>query len=60
MERYSDRFIKVKFAMKGKLINVISAYAPQVGCSEEEKKDFRNELEEAIREGPDMEYLVIG
>ena len=36
VKRTSDRQIILKLEVDGILINIVSAYAPQVGCSEEE------------------------
>ena len=42
------------------LINIVSAYAPQVGCDEEEKAAFWADLEEVVERIPGDERLVIG
>ncbi|KAF7689965.1 hypothetical protein HF521_011769 [Silurus meridionalis] len=42
------------------MINVISAYAPQVGCEMEEKERFWSELDEVVDGVPRKERLVIG
>ena len=36
----SDRIINVKLAYGNSILNVISAYAPQVGCPNEEKSQL--------------------
>ena len=46
VKRKSDRMMSVKMEIKGVMVNVISAYAPQVGCELEEKEDFWNDLDE--------------
>ena len=43
---------------KGK-INIVSAYAPQVGCSLDEKEAFWEELEGLIRGFPEDEQVII-
>ncbi|XP_050351163.1 craniofacial development protein 2-like [Nymphalis io] len=41
VDRKNDRLISIKLAMDGQPpLNLISAYAPQAGCSEQEKQDF--------------------
>ena len=40
VERTSDRLISMKLGADGILINIVSAYAQQVGCDEEEKEAF--------------------
>ena len=41
-------------------LNIISVYAPQVGCSQQEKDQFYENLESEIRRIPLHEELVIG
>ncbi|KAI5623399.1 hypothetical protein C0J50_17186 [Silurus asotus] len=43
--RVSDRVMNVKLEVERLIINVISAYAPQVGCEMEEKEKFWSELD---------------
>uniref|UniRef100_A0A914X260 Uncharacterized protein n=1 Tax=Plectus sambesii TaxID=2011161 RepID=A0A914X260_9BILA len=40
VQRFSDRLMLVKQDMKEGLVNIISAYAPQAGCSSDDKADF--------------------
>ncbi|GJV29309.1 cleavage/polyadenylation specificity factor, 25kDa subunit [Tanacetum coccineum] len=40
VSRISDRIMMVRLVIKEKTISVISAYAPQVGLGEAEKKSF--------------------
>lgn len=47
--RVSDRIIIVKVVVAKELVNVVSCYAPQVGCPEVEKEAFWMELEEYMR-----------
>ena len=47
----SDRLITAKLLIDTININIVSAYAPQVGCTDEEKEEFSEELEELTREG---------
>ncbi|KAF7704748.1 hypothetical protein HF521_021820, partial [Silurus meridionalis] len=60
VKRVSDRVMNVKSEVKGMMINVISAYAPQVGCEMEEKERFWSELDEVVDGVPRNERLVIG
>ena len=46
VKRKSDRMTSVKMKIEGVMVNVISAYAPQVGCELGEKEDFWNDLNE--------------
>ena len=43
---------------KGRL-SVISAYAPQVGCTDQEKDLFWEELDEMLQQIPDTEHVII-
>ena len=60
VERASDRLISMKLEVDGILINLVSAYAPQVGCDEEEKEAFWADLEEVVGKIPTVERHVIG
>lgn len=40
LERKSDRIIMIKLVCEEKISNLISTYAPQVGCEESEKEEF--------------------
>ncbi|KAI5094295.1 hypothetical protein C0J45_16019 [Silurus meridionalis] len=59
MNRVSDRVMYVKLELEGLMINVISAYALQVGCEMEEKERFWSELNEVVDGVPRKERLVI-
>ncbi len=56
----SDRVMSLKLEIDGILRNVISAYAPQVGCEMEEKVEFWSELKDNIQSIPRDERIVIG
>ncbi|KAF7696116.1 hypothetical protein HF521_006210 [Silurus meridionalis] len=60
VKRVSDRVMIVKLEVEGMMINVISAYAQQVGCEMEEKEKFWSELDEVVDGVPRKEQLVIG
>lgn len=52
VEWVNDRIMKMTIAGKDDKLELIQVYAPQVGCSEDEKEKFREELERWIgREG---------
>ena len=55
VKRRSDRIIWVKFTLNGEIINTMSAYAPQTGCGENEKRKFWEEMDEELRDIPDAE-----
>ncbi|KAM9309997.1 LOW QUALITY PROTEIN: carbonic anhydrase 14 [Pholidichthys leucotaenia] len=52
VKRKSDRIIWLKLELSGETVIIISAYAPQTGCGEEEKDKFWGELDKEIRAIP--------
>ena len=58
--RSSDRIMAITLVIDGETVNVVSAYAPQVGRSEVEKKNFWDSLDELVREFPSDQRLIIG
>ncbi|KAI5606596.1 hypothetical protein C0J50_2095 [Silurus asotus] len=60
VKRVSDRVMIVKVEVEGMIINVISAYAPQVGCEMEERERFWSEFDKVVEGVPRKERLVIG
>ncbi|MCJ8736038.1 hypothetical protein PDJAM_G00254200 [Pangasius djambal] len=60
VKRVSDRVMSLKLEMEGVMLNVVSGYAPQVGCELEEKERFWSELDEVIESIPTEERVVIG
>ncbi|KAK3565343.1 hypothetical protein QTP86_006571 [Hemibagrus guttatus] len=46
--------------IEGVMLNVVSGYAPQVGCEIEEKERFWSELDEVMESIPTGERVVIG
>ncbi|KAK3543975.1 hypothetical protein QTP70_032735, partial [Hemibagrus guttatus] len=60
VKRVSDRVMSLKLEIEGVMLNVVSGYAPQVGCELEEKERFWNELDEVMESIPTGERVVIG
>ncbi|KAK3510973.1 hypothetical protein QTP70_027784 [Hemibagrus guttatus] len=60
MKRVSDRVMSLKLQIEGVMLNVVSGYAPQVGCELEEKERFWSELDEVMESIPTGERVVIG
>ncbi|KAK3571166.1 hypothetical protein QTP86_003662 [Hemibagrus guttatus] len=60
VKRVSDRVMSLKLEIKGVMLNVVSGYAPQVGCELEEKERFWSELDEVMESIPTGERVVIG
>ena len=56
----TDRIICLKMELDGIMINVISAYASQVGCIREEKETFWLDLDETVEKIPKNERIVVG
>ncbi|KAI5090479.1 hypothetical protein C0J45_19340 [Silurus meridionalis] len=60
VKRVSDRVMIVNLEVEGMMINVISAYAPQVCCEMEEKERFWSESDEVVDGVHRNERVVIG
>ncbi|KAK1649492.1 hypothetical protein QYE76_067297 [Lolium multiflorum] len=60
VKRQGDRMILVKLVVGDLVLNVISAYAPQVGHNESTKREFWEGLEDLVRRVPIGEKLFIG
>ncbi|KAK3521554.1 hypothetical protein QTP70_013074 [Hemibagrus guttatus] len=60
VKRASDRVKSLKLEIEGVMLNVVSGYAPQVGCELEEKERFWSELHEVMESIPTGERVVIG
>ena len=60
MKRVSDRLMATKPEVKGSILNIISAYAPQVNNSMEEKNDFWEDLDGLIESLSKEERVVFG
>ncbi|KAK3553686.1 hypothetical protein QTP70_006899 [Hemibagrus guttatus] len=60
VKRVSDRVMSLKLEIEGVMLNVVSGYAPQIGCELEEKERFWSELDEVMESIPTGERVVIG
>ena len=58
VKRISDRVMSLKLEIEGVMLNVVSGYAPQVGC-ELEEEIFWSELDEVMKSIPRNERVVI-
>ena len=56
----TDRIICLKMELDGVMLNVISAYAPQVGCIREEKEVLWMDLDETVEKIPKNKKIVVG
>ena len=57
--RTSDRVMAVKIVLSDNVWTIVSAYTLQVGCDEDTKNAFWNELEAVIMKVPHKENLVL-
>ncbi|GKD37687.1 craniofacial development protein 2-like protein [Tanacetum coccineum] len=55
----SDRIMAILVFIDGETVNIISAYAPQVGLSDAVKKRFWDAVDELVREYPTDQRLII-
>ena len=60
INRKNYHIMRVKICYSGETVNIISAYAPQVGCTEEEKSCFWNEMNEVRQELEEHERIIVG
>ncbi|KAK3554412.1 hypothetical protein QTP70_023054 [Hemibagrus guttatus] len=60
VKRVSDRAMSLKLEIEGVMLNVVSGYAPQVGCELEKKERFWSKLDEVMESIPMGERMVIG
>ena len=60
MKRVSDRLMATKLEVKGSILNIVSAYAPQVNNSIKEKNDFWEDLDGLIESVSKQERIILG
>ena len=60
VKRVSDRLMVMKLGVKGSILNIVSAYAPQVNNSMEEKNAFWEDLDGLIESIFKEERIVLG
>ena len=60
VKRVSDRLMAMKLEINGSILNIVSAYAPQVNYSMEEKNDFWEDLDGLIEGISKEERIVLG
>ena len=60
VNRISARLLGIKVLMDKEVLTIISAYAPQVGCSEEDKEEFWESFERCLTRLPETEKVVVG
>ena len=60
VSRTNDRVMSVKLGIGETVVNVICAYAPQVGCEDEEKETFWRQMDQELRAIPEGERVIVG
>ena len=60
VKRVSDRLMAMKLEVNGSILNIVSAYAPQVNNSMEEKNNFWEDLDGLIESISTEERIVFG
>ena len=60
VNRRSDRVMSIKLGLGATSVNVICAYAPQSGSTEEVKNSFWEEMDQELRAIPSRERVIIG
>ncbi|XP_046677355.1 craniofacial development protein 2-like [Homalodisca vitripennis] len=50
MDVVSERIIKATVRVEGKIMDIIQVYAPQTGCTDDEKREFEEDLERHVKE----------
>ena len=59
VNRMSDPLMSMQLVSKKGRLHVISAYAPQVGCTDQEKDSFWEGLDEVLQQIPDTEQVIL-
>ena len=60
VKRVSDRLMAMKLEVKGSILNIVSAYAPQANNRMEEKNDFWEDLDGLIGSVTKAERIILG
>ncbi len=59
VERTEDRIIRIKIALTSKQWHFVSCYAPQVGCEEDEKVKFWENMDRIMQNIPSEDEVII-
>ncbi|XP_063602487.1 craniofacial development protein 2-like [Penaeus indicus] len=60
VNRRNDRIMWVRLALENFSVNIFSVYAPQTGCTEEEKIQFWTALQEEMEKVDESERCIVG
>ena len=59
VERTYDRVMRMKLEIEGEVWHIISCYAPQVGCTQDEKDELCEHMDAEMQAVPRSERLVV-
>ena len=59
VSKRSDRVMNIKLGVEETVVNIICAYAPQVGCTEEEKETFWEQMNQELSATMDEERVIV-
>ena len=57
VRRVSDRVLEMKLEIGKEVVNVVSAYAPQVACDKEDNEEFWKTMDETVNDIPSNERI---
>ena len=60
VSKRSDRVMSIELGVEETVVNIICAYAPQVGCTEEEKETFWEQMDREMSATLDDERVIVG
>ncbi|KAK1384418.1 craniofacial development protein 2-like [Heracleum sosnowskyi] len=60
VNRFNDRVMMIKLVVNAEIVNIVSAYAPQIGLSDVEKRHFWDYLDDLVRLIPSDQLIYIG
>ena len=60
VNRKNDRIMWMRLALEDFSVSVFSVYAPQTGCTEEEKEEFWSGMEEEMEKVEEGERCIVG
>ena len=60
MSKRCDRVMSIKLGVEETVVNIICAYAPQVGCTEEEKETFWEQMDQELSATLGDERVIVG
>ena len=60
VSKRSDRVISINLGVEETVVNSICVYAPQVGCTEEEKETFWEQIDQELSATLDDETVIVG